>query len=300
VVANAEAWQWLVESRMLAGFGLIFGLIVGSFLNVVIHRLPLGESLLFPASRCPACERPIRPWENIPILAYLFLRGRCAGCGVRISLRYPFIEALVGLLFMAVVLRYGASPMTLVWCGFVAALVAMAVIDFDHLIIPDSISMSGLVVGLVLVPLMRFWDGVVLMDAYLFSLYGALIGGGILWIVGFVHARISVALGREFAHWPGEGEELPKFNSADYWMWFPGMGFGDVKLLAMIGAFVGVIGTFETLLVGSIVGLVFGIASALSRRALGGTFGFGPALAIAAVMVVLNPESLQRVLSFLG
>ena len=296
MVENAEVWQWLVESHALAWFGLVFGLMVGSFLNVVIHRLPLGESLLFPASRCPACERPIRPWENIPVLAYLFLRGRCAGCGVHISLRYPVIESLVGLLFMAVVLRYGASPMTLAWFVFVAGLVAAAAIDFDHQIIPDTISLGGLVFGLLVVPLTRYWDGIVLMDAILFSWSGAALGGFLLWIVGFLHARLSVALGREFAHWPGEGEEFPRPNSLDFWVWFPGLGFGDVKLLAMIGAFVGVIGTFETLFVGSLLGLVFGVASVFSSRSMGATFGFGPALAMAAIIVVLTPEPLHLLL----
>ncbi len=296
MLENAEFWQWLVESRALAGLGLVFGLIVGSFLNVVIHRLPLGESLMFPASRCPACERPIRPWENIPVLGYLFLRGRCAGCGVHISLRYPVIESLVGLLFMAVVLRYGASPMTPVWCVFIAGLVAAAAIDFDHQIIPDGISLGGLVFGLIVVPLVHFWEGIALMDALTFSWLGAAVGGFLLWIVGFLHARLSVALGREFAHWPGEGEELPRPDSLDFWVWFPGLGFGDVKLLAMIGAFVGVIGTFETIFVGSLVGLIFGLVSVCSTRSMGATFGFGPALAMAAIVVVLSPTPLYLLL----
>jgi leader peptidase (prepilin peptidase)/N-methyltransferase len=296
VVENAEVWQWLVDSHALAGIGLVFGLLVGSFLNVVIHRLPLGESLLFPPSRCPACERPIRPWENVPVLAYLFLRGRCAGCGVHISLRYPVIESLVGLLFMAVVLRYGASPMAPVWCVFIASLVAAAAIDFDHQIIPDGISLGGLLFGLIAVPLVHSLEGFPLMEAVRFSWLGAAVGSFLLWIVGFLHARLSVALGREFAHWPGEGEELPCPNSLDFWTWFPGLGFGDVKLLAMIGAFVGVVGTFETLFVGSLVGLVFGLVSVFSSRNMGATFGFGPALAIAAIIVVLTPVPLHMLL----
>jgi len=296
LIDNAEVWQRLLESPALVWLGLVFGLMVGSFLNVVIHRLPLGESLLFPASRCPACERPIRPWENIPVLAYLLLRARCAGCGIHISLRYPLIEGLVGVLFMAVVCRYGASPMTLVWFVFVGSLVAAAAIDFDHQIIPDSISLGGLLFGLLIVPLTRFFDGIVMMDAFVFSWTGAFVGGFLLWIVGFLHARLSVALGREFAHWPGEGEELPRPSSLDFWVWFPGMGFGDVKLLAMIGAFVGAIGTFETIFVGSLIGLVFGLVSIFSKRGFGATFGFGPALAIAAIIVVLSPEPLHMLL----
>ena len=113
--------SWLESPALIPALGLVFGLLVGSFLNVVIYRVPLGKSLLWPGSCCPACERPVRPWENIPLLSYLVLRGRCAGCGVEISARYPIVEAMVGLLFLAIAARYGASPMTPVWMAAHAA-----------------------------------------------------------------------------------------------------------------------------------------------------------------------------------
>jgi len=267
-----------------------FGLLFGSFLNVVIHRLPRGESIVHPRSRCPACGHAIAAWENVPILSYLLLRGRCRGCRAPISVRYPAIELATALVFAAVALRYGASPMTPLWCGFAAALIAAAVIDFDHRIIPDEISVGGLLVALVLVPALRTLEGDALIDALWRSLVGAGLGGGLLWIVGFVHARVSVSLGREFAHWPGEGESPPRPGSLDYWVWFPGLGFGDVKLLAMIGAVVGPVGVLETILAASLAGLAGGVVWAAVHRSWSAPFGFGPAIAAGALLVVLVPH----------
>lgn len=265
------------------------GLVVGSFLNVVIHRLPRGESLVLPGSRCPACGRAIRPWENVPLLSWLALRGRCRGCRAPISWRYPAVELATGLLFAAIVLRYGAVAMTPVWFAFAAALLAAAVIDIDHRIIPDEISLGGLVVAVVLVPWVESLSGLPLWDGVLRSAAGALVGGGLLWLVGFLHARVSVASGRRFEHWPGEGEELPRPSSLDYWIWFPGLGFGDVKLLAMIGAVLGPVGVLETILAASVAGLALGLVWALAQRRWSAPFGFGPAIAAGALFVVLVP-----------
>lgn len=269
---------------------LLFGLVIGSFLNVVIHRLPRGESIVSPGSRCPRCSHALAAWENIPVLSYLFLRGRCRGCGVRISPRYPAIELLTGLVFAALAVRYGASPMTPLWCAFAAALIAAAFIDLDHRIIPDAISLGGLVAALVLVPAVQVQSGGIYTSALLRSVGGALLGGGLLWTVGFVHARVSVALGREFAHWPGVGEEIPAPGTLDYWIWFPGLGFGDVKLLAMIGAVVGPLGVVETILAASLAGLAGGVAWAVARGNWAAPFGFGPAIAVGALLVVLVPH----------
>ena len=126
--------------------------------------------------------------------------------------------------------------------------------------------------------------------ALLASAGGALLGGGLLWLVGFGHARVCVALGRSFEHWPGEGEELPKPSSVDYWVWFPGLGFGDVKLLAMIGAVIGPIGVLETILAASLAGLVGGVAWAAAKRNWSTPFGFGPAIAAGALLVLLVPH----------
>jgi leader peptidase (prepilin peptidase)/N-methyltransferase len=276
----------------LAG-AFALGCIVGSFLNVVIHRLPRGESLVAPASHCPSCARPVRSWENVPLLSYVWLRGRCAGCGARIPLRYPAVECATGVLFAAIVWRHGLGAMTPLWMAFGAALLAAAWIDFEHRIIPDEISLGGLGVGLVGVPLARGLAGDPLAAALLPSLAGAVVGGATLWLVGFVHARVSVGLGRRFEHWPGPGEDPPRPRSLDYWTWFPGMGFGDVKLLAMIGAFLGPWGVFATILLASVLGLLLGLVLAVAARSWQVPYGFGPALAAGALLVMLLPRGLE-------
>ena len=279
----------------LAAAGVL-GLITGSFLNVVIHRIPRGESVVTPPSHCPGCGRPVAPWENVPVLSYLWLRGRCRGCGMRISLRYPAIELATGLLFVLLVARYGLAPITPVYLLFAAALVAAAVIDFDHRIIPDRISVGGLLVALVLVPAARVASGEPLAGALWTSLAGGLLGGGLLWTVGFVHARISVGLGRRFEHWPGDGEPLPRPGSLDYWTWFPGLGFGDVKLLAMIGAVLGPFGVLEALIAAALGGMLLGLGFAIATRRFDTPFGFAPALALGGLLVVLAPAALTRLL----
>jgi leader peptidase (prepilin peptidase)/N-methyltransferase len=270
-----------------AAVAALVGAIVGSFLNVVIHRLPRGESIVRPGSRCPSCGHAIRPWNNVPILAWVWLRGRCPDCGAGIAARYPLVEAATAALFAGIALRFGATPMAPLWMAFAAALLAAAAIDFEHRVIPDEISLGGLAVGLTLVPGARVLEGVAVRDALLHAFGGALLGGGLLWVVGFVHARVCAAAGRRFEHWPGEGEAYPRPASLDYWTWFPGMGFGDVKLLAMIGAFVGPEGVVETLVAASLAGLLFGLVWAAVRRSWSTPFGFGPMLAAGALLAVL-------------
>lgn len=288
-----EALAALPPAIATAAAGVL-GLVVGSFLNVVVYRLPRGESLVHPRSRCPACGVQITAWDNVPVVSWLLLAGRCRHCKASISARYPAVELLTGLLFAAIVLRHGVSPMTPVWLAFAAALIAAAAIDFDHRIIPDSISLGGLVLALLLVPVIRLANGVAFAPALLDSAAGALIGAGSLWLVGFVHARICVAAGRRFEHWPGEGEERPRPSSLDYWIWFPGVGFGDVKLLAMIGAVLGPTGVLETLLAASAAGLLLGLAWAAVTRRWSAPFGFGPAIAVGALVALLVPFDLFR------
>jgi leader peptidase (prepilin peptidase)/N-methyltransferase len=272
---------------------LVLGLVVGSFLNVVIHRLPRDESLLHPGSHCPSCGAKIAPWDNVPLLAYLWLAGRCRRCRARIAPRYPLVELFTGLVFAAVVFRYGATAMTLVWLAFAGAMIAAAVIDFDHQIIPDEISVGGLLVALVLVPAAQWADGgSAYTGALLRSALGALLGAGALWSVGFAHARVATAFGRRFDHWPGEGAAPPRPSSFDYWVWFPGIGFGDVKLLGMIGAVVGPLGALETILAASLAGLVVGVVWAGVTRQWSTPFGFAPALALGALLVALSPVHL--------
>ncbi|MCZ6781770.1 MAG: prepilin peptidase [Proteobacteria bacterium] len=287
---TGEAMQttaWLTGAGL--GFTFAFGLVIGSFLNVVIHRLPLGQSIVKPGSHCPSCNTAIKPWDNVPVLSYLWLGGRCRQCRVRISPRYPAVELLTGCVFAAIAWRFGASPATPVLMLFAAGLIAAALIDLDHRIIPDEISLGGLALGLALVPAVQAGSGGPLADALGVAWGGALVGGGVLWSVAFLHARLSAAMGREFEHWPGEGETYPTPGSLDYWIWFPGMGFGDIKLLAMIGAFLGPWGVLQTIIAASLAGIVMGVGWALATRSWSSPFGFGPAIALGALLVVLVP-----------
>ncbi len=282
----------MIEPGVFAALAGVLGALSGSFLNVVIHRLPRGESIVFPGSHCPACGQAIRPWHNVPVLAWLWLRGCCRDCGARISARYPLIEALTAALFVALALRFGPSASAFVWMAFAAVLVAAAAIDVDHRIIPDELSLGGLAVGLTLMPAVQVLEGATLVDAFRHAGSGAALGGGLLWSVGFVHARVCAGLGRRFEHWPGHDENFPARGSLDWWTWFPGMGFGDVKLLAMIGAFVGPVGVVQTIVAASLAGLLFGIGWAVLRRGLDTPFGFGPMLALGALLTVLWPVPL--------
>jgi leader peptidase (prepilin peptidase) / N-methyltransferase len=269
---------------------LTFGLLIGSFLNVVIHRLPLGISVVSPPSHCPHCETQLKPWDNIPVLAYLWLRGRCRYCQAKISLRYPSVEFVTGLIFGAIAWQFGPSLLTVLYCLFAAALISAAMIDFDHQIIPDSISLGGTLIAICVVPALGAYGGIPYLDALIRSVLGALVGAGLLWVVAFSHARMSVAMGRTFEHWPGEGESLPRPNQADYWLWFPGMGLGDVKLLGMIGAVLGPIGVLDTILASSLAGLVLGTVQAMAGGALSRPFGFAPSIAIGAIATLFLPE----------
>jgi leader peptidase (prepilin peptidase)/N-methyltransferase len=278
--------------QILIAAAAVLGCVVGSFLNVVIHRLPRGESIVRPRSRCPGCGASIAAFDNVPILSWLWLRGRCRRCRAPISWRYPAVEALTGALFAAIAWRHGLAPDTLLWMAFAAALVAAAAIDFDHRIIPDEISLGGLAVGLLAVPALAVLDGARVWPAVAHSAGGALVGGGLVWATGFAHARLSAALGRRFDHWPGEAEAYPRPSSLDYWMWFPGLGFGDVKLLAMVGAFLGPFGVAQTIVAASLAGLVLGVGYGLATRRWSAPFGFGPAIAAGALLVLLAPADL--------
>jgi leader peptidase (prepilin peptidase)/N-methyltransferase len=278
--------------QILIAAAAVLGCVVGSFLNVVIHRLPRGESIVRPRSRCPGCGASIAAFDNVPILSWLWLRGRCRRCRAPISWRYPAVEALTGALFAAIAWRHGLAPDTLLWMAFAAALVAAAAIDFDHRIIPDEISLGGLAVGLLAVPALAVLDGARVWPAVAHSAGGALVGGGLVWATGFAHARLSAALGRRFDHWPGEAEAYPRPSSLDYWMWFPGIGFGDVKLLAMVGAFLGPFGVAQTIVAASLAGLVLGVGYGLATRRWSAPFGFGPAIAAGALLVLLAPADL--------
>jgi leader peptidase (prepilin peptidase)/N-methyltransferase len=239
----------------LVAFTFAFGATVGSFLNVCIHRIPADESVVRPRSRCPGCRTPITWYDNVPIVSWLLLRARCRRCGERIAARYPLVEAIAGLLAVVALVRLGPTAHGVAAFAFTAALLLITFIDLDHLFIPDEVSLPGIVIGLgvALLP-----GGVTIADAF----GGVLLGGGGLWALAATYERLT-------------GIE--------------GMGFGDVKLLAMIGAFVGPLGVVQTIVAASLAGLLFGLVWALLRRGLETPFGFGPMLALGALLTVLWP-----------
>lgn len=255
-----------MTTEMILVFVFVLGAIVGSFLNVCIYRIPAGESIVFPASRCPSCKAVIRWYQNIPILSYLFLGGRCASCRVRIPWRYPFVEALTGVLFTLVVYRFGLHGATLVFWVLSALLVVITFIDLDHQLIPDVISLPGIVVGFLgsfLVPWLSWSD----------SLFGILLGGGSLYLVA-------------------AGYELLAKKE--------GMGGGDIKLLAMLGAFLGWKAVLPVIFLSSLMGSLVGIPLMLIKRADGRlAIPFGPFLATGALVFLLwGPDLIRWYLSF--
>ena len=280
---NPEIAEVLLSPVSLA----LFGLCIGSFLNVVIHRLPLmlergwkqesaellgvkvEESepltLATPRSRCPSCKHAITWQENLPVVSYLALRGRCSQCKTRISPRYPLVEIATASLFAAIGWRFGAVPVTLLWCGFAAVLVALAGIDWDTTLLPDNITLPLLWAGLVASAL--GWT-IALPDAF----WGAVAGYLSLWSIYWI---FKLATGKE------------------------GMGFGDFKLLAALGAWLGVKMLLPIVLAASLLGAVVGIAMKLSAALREGRYvPFGPFLAGAALVVLFAGQ--DRVLSWLG
>lgn len=273
---------------VLTPWGLgILGLCVGSFLNVVIHRVPkmmeqqwqaearsvlgLPEastaalSLSQPASRCPSCGHAIRWYENIPVLSWLALRGKCSSCGTRISMRYPLIELTTAALFAACAQHFGNQPTTLLWCGFMAALVAASAIDWDTTILPDDITLPLLWAGLVIAGL--GWS-LPLSE----SLWGAVAGYLSLWCVYWL---FKLTTGKD------------------------GMGYGDFKLLAALGAWLGWQMVLPIVLGSSIIGAVIGIGMKLSHKLREGVYvPYGPFLAGAGLVVTLAGSA--RVLGWLG
>lgn len=234
----------------------IFGAMVGSFLNVCIARIPNDESIVHPRSRCPACKKPIAAYDNIPIVSYLWLRGRCRGCRVGISLRYPLVESLMGILAAALYWNFGLGLAFFSFFVFCASLVVISFIDFDVRIVPNVISLPGIIIGLLFSLLAAYVipDPSLAIPTPLSALLGVLIGGGFLLATALIYEKLR---GRE------------------------GMGMGDVKLLAMIGAFLGGEAIFLTLFLASLTGAVVGLASGGGRHA---KIPFGPFLCSGALI----------------
>jgi len=246
---------------MLTTMSIVFGTFIGSFLNVCICRLPQGESIVTPRSHCPHCQKMIGWYDNIPILSYLVLRGKCRGCRAPISLQYPLVEAVTGLFSLLLMLRFGPSLDYLFYFAFVAALIVITVIDLYHQIIPDVISLPGIGVGLL--------GSLLLPDlVFLNSLIGMFLGGGSLFLV---------ATGYQ---WLFKRE---------------GMGGGDVKLLAMIGAFLGWRAVILTILLSSLIGSVTGILIILLKgKDFKYAIPYGPFLSLGAVFCLFYGEAIIR------
>ncbi|MDL2286521.1 prepilin peptidase [Desulfococcaceae bacterium OttesenSCG-928-F15] len=229
----------------------IIGAMVGSFLNVCILRLPKDESIAFPPSHCTSCDQPIAFYDNIPIFSWLILRGKCRNCKDKISSRYILVETLTALLAAALVWRFGMQPITFVYFVFVAALVVVTFIDLDHRIIPDIISVPGVAIGFC----SAGW-----FIGFLNSAIGILIGGGSLFALAFFYRLFT---GRD------------------------GMGGGDIKLLAMIGAFIGWKGVLFTIFASSLSGALVGlIAMAVQKKGMKLAIPFGPFLSLGAVLYI--------------
>ncbi len=278
---------WSHALPLLAG---LIGLIIGSFLNVVIHRLPLMMeeqwakecaefsekdaeldaetapvlSLSQPRSRCPHCGHPIAWHENIPVVSYLFLRGQCSACGVKISLRYPLVELVMAGLFYFCVTRWGATFTAVVWCGFSAAVVTLAMIDWDTTLLPDDITLPLVWSGLIVAALQ--WNpSASLSDA----VWGAV--GGYLSLWG-VYWAFKLITGKD------------------------GMGFGDFKLFAALGAWFGLNALLPIILMASVLGAVVGMGLKWSSKLReGGYVPFGPFLAIAGLTALFfGPQAILR------
>ena len=231
----------------------IFGICIGSFLNVCIFRLPEGKSIVHPPSSCPGCNAAIRFYDNIPVLSYFILRGQCRNCHTPIAFRYVMVELLGGLLAVCVYLQFGPSIQGIIYYGFIAALLVITFIDIDYHIIPDVISLPGILLGFAasfFIPTLNWMD----------SLIGLLAGGGSLYAVAWGYERIT-------------GKE--------------GMGGGDIKLLAMIGAFIGWKGVLLTIFMASAIGTLVGLIAMLKeKKDMKMRIPFGPFLATGAVIFI--------------
>ncbi|MBI4697334.1 MAG: prepilin peptidase [Nitrospirae bacterium] len=247
----------------------LFGSIVGSFLNVCIYRVPKGLSIIWPSSRCPSCSNPINPWDNIPIISYVFLRGRCRSCKADISFQYPLVEFINALLYTVLLWKFGPqlSWFLAVYFIFISSLIVITFIDLEYQIIPNSITLPGIVLALI-------FGSTVLPDTFSrinplgfrASLIGVLTGGGLFYAVGVA------------------GKAILKKDA---------MGGGDVKMMAMVGGVLGWKGVLLTTFAGSLTGSIAGILLILLKgREWGTKIPFGPYLAIGAVISLLSGQEI--------
>jgi leader peptidase (prepilin peptidase)/N-methyltransferase len=239
---------------LIVGLVFMFGMCIGSFLNVCIYRLPSSMSIINPSrSFCPQCNSAIQFYDNIPVFSYLWLKGRCRNCNASISLRYPLVELMTGILAIAVLFMFGLTLESVVYFVFISSLLVITFIDIDHKIIPDIITLPGIPIGLAasfILPAMTLKS----------SLLGLLIGGGSLWLVAWTYSLITRK---------------------------EGMGGGDIKLLGMIGTFIGWKGVLFSIFVASLAGTFVGmIFMLLKGKNLKFAIPFGPFLSIGALSYV--------------
>src|SRR5713226_6504425 len=275
-----EAPHWLWQIRVVASpiliavFIFLFGLVIGSFLNVCIVRIPGGKSIVLPSSACPKCGAAIRPYDNIPVISYVLLAGKCRKCKTRISAMYPAVELLTGLLFLACYDTFGLTTEALKWAIFSAIIIVLVFTDFRERLLPDLVNYTGMGLGLTLSLFTKPTDGTAVWLAnHMFdfpvpapvvslvdALIGAAIGSSLLWLVSEAYFR-----------WRGR----------------EGMGLGDVKMMLMAGAFLGAKRTLLTIFTGSVLGSVLGLLFILARRKDSQyELPFGSFLGMAALLVV--------------
>jgi leader peptidase (prepilin peptidase) / N-methyltransferase len=231
----------------------LFGLVIGSFLNVCIYRLPRGVSIAFPRSRCTKCETPIRPYDNIPVFSYIILRGKCRSCGNPISIQYPLVELLTGLAFYACAQAWGFTAPTFVNSLFLSMVIALIFIDYHHQILPNVITLPGAVAGILL---SYFQDHRFYEDVFSFRLASHFGVENILYLIGSILGSVVWA-GMFFIVGLGY-QKLRKIQ---------GLGMGDVKMMLMVGAFLGIRLGFMTIFAGSLLGSILGIGLMLLDRA---------------------------------
>ena len=248
---------------LLNCFTFIFGAVVGSFLNVCIFRMPAKISIIKPLSQCPHCHHPIRFYDNIPLISYIVLRGKCRDCGGKISWRYPLVELITAILSLVLFLKFGTTLIFLTFFIFVSVLIVITFIDLDHQTIPDVLTLPG-------IPIFFLLAIFVVKISWHEALIGILIGGGVLFAIAFVYELITK---RE------------------------GMGGGDIKLLAMIGGFLGWKSLIFILLFSSFSGAIVGItAMIIKKQDMKYAVPFGPILSAAAVAYLFWGDAFMRVL----
>ena len=246
----------------------IFGSIMGSFLNVCIYRMPLGESVVWPSSHCPKCKKRIPAYDNIPFISYILLKGKCRFCKEKISFRYIIVEFITAMMFVMLFSYYGLSYDFFFYMILVCALIVATFIDIQHRIIPDEISVGGIIVGFILNSI----KGVNLspityhLSPMINSFLGIIIGGGIIYLTGKIFDLIYFKL---LKRPPIQGET-------------ESMGGGDVKLLAMIGAFLGWQKAVMTFLLAPFFGAVIGVINLIVKK--DHTIPYGPFLSLAAIL----------------